>query len=82
MEDSKMFCYQCSQTAKGTGCTVSGVCGKAPTVARLQNNLIFSSMGLAAYRYHAQELGFADAEVDKFLSDALYSTVTNVNFDP
>ena len=44
-----MFCYQCSQTAKGTGCTVRGVCGKEPTVARLQDNLIFALKGMSAY---------------------------------
>ena len=47
-----MFCYQCSQTAKGTGCTVRGVCGKEPTVARLQDNLIFALKGISAYNYN------------------------------
>lgn len=76
-----MFCYQCSQTARGTGCTVRGVCGKEPTVARLQDNLLFAIKGISAYAYHARELGHTDAEVDSFLADALYSTLTNVNFD-
>ena len=51
-----MFCYQCSQTAKGTGCTVRGVCGKEPTVARLQDNLIFALKGMSAYNYNANNI--------------------------
>ncbi|MCD6386569.1 hydroxylamine reductase [Candidatus Sumerlaeota bacterium] len=76
-----MFCYQCSQTAKGTGCTVSGVCGKVPTIARLQDNLIYIGKGIAAYLYHARELGYTDSEVEHFVADGLYTTLTNVNFD-
>ncbi|MCD6362923.1 MAG: hydroxylamine reductase [Synergistetes bacterium] len=76
-----MFCYQCSQTAMGKGCTVSGVCGKVPTVARLQDNLIYALKGISAYYYHARELGYKDEEIVYFLGEALYSTLTNVNFD-
>jgi len=76
-----MFCYQCSQTARGTGCTVRGVCGKESTVARLQDNLIYAMKGITAYNYHANELGAKDSEVDEFLTKGLYSTLTNVNFD-
>jgi len=82
MEDLKMFCYQCSQTAKGKGCTVKGVCGKEPTVARLQDNLLITTKGMAAYLYHARELGYTDTEMDAFLERAFYATFTNVNFDP
>jgi len=82
MEDLKMFCYQCSQTAKGKGCTVKGVCGKEPTVARLQDNLLITTKGMAAYLYHARELGYTDTEIDAFLERAFYATFTNVNFDP
>jgi len=81
VERLKMFCYQCAQTAGGTGCTIKGVCGKEPTVARLQDNLIFTSKGMAAYLYHARELGYTDTEIDAFLERAFYSTFTNVNFD-
>ncbi len=81
MEKLNMFCYQCSQTAQGTGCTVKGVCGKEPTVARLQDNLIFALKGISAYAYHAKELGGEDPEVESFWSKALYTTLTNVNFD-
>ncbi|RKY79343.1 hydroxylamine reductase [candidate division KSB1 bacterium] len=77
-----MFCYQCSQTAKGRGCTVKGVCGKEPTVARLQDNLLITTKGMAAYLYHARELGYTDTEIDAFLERAFYATFTNVNFDP
>jgi len=76
-----MFCYQCSQTANGTGCTVKGVCGKSPTVAKLLDNLIFIIKGMSAYLYHARELGFTDPDIDGFLEKAFYSTFTNVNFD-
>ncbi|MFQ5823891.1 MAG: hydroxylamine reductase [bacterium] len=76
-----MFCYQCSQTARGTGCTVKGVCGKEATVARLQDNLMLATQGMAAYLYHARELGYTDTEIDAFLERAFYSTFTNVNFD-
>ncbi|MGI5836988.1 MAG: hydroxylamine reductase, partial [Chloroflexota bacterium] len=81
-EALQMFCYQCSQAAKGTGCTVSGVCGKVPTVARLQDNLLFAIKGISAYDYHARELGYSDPEVDAFLARGFYSTLTNVDFDP
>ena len=81
MENLEMFCYQCSQTAKGTGCTVKGVCGKEPTVARLQDNLIFALKGISAYLYHARELGYSDPEIDAFVEEAFYTTFTNVNFD-
>ncbi len=76
-----MFCYQCSQTVKGTGCTIKGVCGKEATVARLQDNLLLVMKGMSAYLYHARELGYSDTEIDAFLERAFYSTFTNVNFD-
>jgi len=77
----EMFCYQCSQTVGGTGCTVQGVCGKTATVARLQDNLLLATKGMAAYLYHARELGYTDPEIDAFLERAFYATFTNVNFD-
>ncbi|HQQ37315.1 MAG TPA: hydroxylamine reductase, partial [Methanothrix sp.] len=81
-EKLDMFCYQCSQTAGGTGCTIKGVCGKEATVARLQDNLLFAIKGISAYLYHARELGYTDPEVDAFIERAFFSTLTNVNFDP
>lgn len=84
MEKDKMFCYQCSQAARGTGCNITGVCGKDPTVARLQDNLINSIQGMSGYLYRARRLGFAPPlpEIDDFVSRAFYSMFTNVNFDP
>ena len=79
--DAKMFCYQCEQTAGGTGCTQSGVCGKNPTVAALQDLLIFGIKGVAAYAYHARELGAVNPKIDAFLEKGLFATLTNVNFD-
>jgi len=76
-----MFCYQCEQTAKGTGCTSVGVCGKDENVSSLLDTLIFALKGVAAYDFHARELGHADPEVAAFYSKALFSTLTNVNFD-
>ncbi|MDD4900372.1 MAG: hydroxylamine reductase [Candidatus Omnitrophica bacterium] len=76
-----MFCYQCEQTANGTGCTVRGVCGKDADIQSLQDTLIFGLKGIAAYAYHARQLGFKDEAVDSFMHEALFQTLTNVNFD-
>ena len=76
-----MFCYQCEQTAGGQGCTKIGVCGKDPDIQSLQDMLVFGLKGIAAYAYHARELGKADAQVDAFCHEALFSTLTNVDFD-
>lgn len=80
-EKLNMFCYQCSQTVGGTGCTVQGVCGKTATVARLQDNLLLTTKGLSAYLYHARELRHTDTQIDAFLERVFYATFTNVNFD-
>ena len=76
-----MFCYQCEQTAKGTGCTVKGVCGKDERVAALQDLLIYATEGIAQYAHAARELGASDRDVDLYIIQALFTTVTNVNFD-
>ncbi len=76
-----MFCYQCEQTAKGTGCTKTGVCGKNEDIASLQDALIIGLKGVAAYAYHAGELEQRSEEIDSFLHEALFTTLTNVNFD-
>ena len=80
-EKPDMFCYQCSQTAGGEACTLKGVCGKEPTIARLQDNLLFAIKGISAYLYHARELGYSDDTVDAFIERAFFSTLTNVNMD-
>ncbi|MBU1910561.1 MAG: hydroxylamine reductase, partial [Verrucomicrobia bacterium] len=77
-----MFCYQCEQTAKGTGCTAFGVCGKDPDTAVLQDLLVYAQKGISQYAHRARQLGARDHEVDVFVLEALFTTVTNVNFDP
>ena len=77
-----MFCYQCEQTAKGSGCTVLGVCGKDATTAALQDLLLHATKGIAQYAHRARQLGAVDREIDVFVVEALFTTVTNVNFDP
>lgn len=77
-----MFCYQCEQTSGGKACTVTGVCGKDPVTASLQDLLLHATKGIAMYAHRARELGAKDREVDVFVLEALFSTVTNVDFDP
>ena len=77
-----MFCFQCEQTCQGTGCTVKGVCGKDETAAGLQDALIQTAKGVSQYAYRARKFGAVNAEVDRFIIEALFTTVTNVNFDP
>jgi len=77
-----MFCYQCEQTAKGTGCTSFGVCGKDPETAALQDLLVYAVQGIAMFGKRARDLGVKDREIDVFLLEALFTTVTNVDFDP
>ena len=79
---SSMFCFQCEQTAKGTGCTAFGVCGKDHETAALQDLLIHFRKGLAMYAHRARRLGVTDRDMDHAMLEALFTTVTNVNFDP
>ena len=76
-----MFCYQCEQTAGGKACTKVGVCGKDEDIQSLQDTLIFGLKGIAAYAYHARELGQRDERIDAFMDEALFATLTNVDFD-
>lgn len=76
-----MFCFQCQETAKGTGCTIKGVCGKTSTVANMQDLLMFVLKGISIYSTEARKLGYEDAEINKFVFDGLFSTITNANFD-
>ncbi len=85
MEEEKevrMFCYQCEQTAQGTGCTVQGVCGKDPTTATLQDLLVYAVKGVAQYARRLRGLGIVEPEINLFTVEALFSTITNVDFDP
>ena len=76
-----MFCNQCEQTTNGTGCVDLGVCGKDPDVQSLQETLLYGVKGTAAYAAHARRLHKTDEEVNGFIEDALFATMTNVNFD-
>jgi len=77
-----MFCYQCEQTSKGTGCTAFGVCGKDPNTAALQDLLVYATKGISMYAHRAAELGASDPEIDRAVLEFLFATVTNVDFDP
>ncbi len=77
-----MFCYQCEQAAHGTGCTTHGVCGKDPAASALQDLLVQAAKEIAWYARRAAADGRRDPQVDGFVLEALFSTVTNVNFDP
>jgi len=79
---SSMFCYQCEQTAKGTGCTAHGVCGKDPETAALQDLLLYAIKDIARYAHRARAWGVVNHEIDVFVVQALFATVTNVDFDP
>ena len=76
-----MFCYQCQETAKGTGCTMRGVCGKTADVANLQDLLIYTIKGISVYTLEARKAGIATPEADKFIMEGLFATITNANFD-
>ena len=75
-----MFCYQCEQAANG-GCSKVGVCGKQPDVAALQDLLVYSMKGIAFWADKARQKGAIDNEIDRFMLDGLFTTVTNVDFD-
>jgi hydroxylamine reductase len=77
-----MFCYQCEQTAKGQACDKSGVCGKQPDVAALQDLLVYAAAGMAQVAQAARKAGIRDRAADVFTCEALFATVTNVDFDP
>nr|MBC8417048.1 hydroxylamine reductase [Desulfobacterales bacterium] len=75
-----MFCFQCQETAKNQGCTVKGVCGKPEETANLQDLLIYVLKGISVYGEKANELGVLDKKWGKFIAEALFSTITNVNW--
>ncbi len=77
-----MFCNQCEQTAKGTGCTKWGVCGKSPEVAALQDLLTYAVRGLSQVATEGRRVGVVDADVNRFTAKAIFATLTNVDFDP
>ena len=77
-----MFCFQCEQTSKGEGCTKIGVCGKKPEVAALQDLLMYAVKGLSLVAVEARKAGIRDQKIDHFACEAIFSTLTNVDFDP
>ena len=70
-----MFCYQCEQTANGTGCTIQGVCGKSPEVAALQDLLLYSLMGLAQAAVEGRMMNITDPAANLFTVQAAFSTL-------
>lgn len=76
-----MFCYQCEETAKGTGCTVAGVCGKKEDLSNMQDLLVFVLKGISIYATKARELGIENEKANKLVFDGLFMTITNANFD-
>ena len=77
-----MFCYQCEQTAKGQGCTIKGVCGKDEKTASLQDLIVDGLKELSFYAYRLKKIGVNTSEADKMVIEGLFTTVTNVDFDP
>nr|WP_050355958.1 hydroxylamine reductase [Gottschalkia purinilytica] len=76
-----MFCFQCQEAAKGTGCTVRGVCGKTSDVANLQDLLIYVLKGISFYNIKARDLNLDTSKADTAIMEGLFATITNANFD-
>ena len=76
-----MFCFQCQEAAKGTGCTIAGACGKKEETAILQDLLVYMVKGLAVVAEEADAQGKLDNSIGLFISQALFATITNANFD-
>ena len=76
-----MFCYQCQEAAGCKGCTVRGVCGKNESVAKSQDILVYASKGLAIVSNEGRKVGVIDSKVDKYITENLFTTITNANFD-
>ncbi|HPA68314.1 MAG: hydroxylamine reductase [Bacteroidales bacterium] len=77
-----MFCFQCQETAKGTGCTIKGVCGKSDDLANMMDLLMFVTKGICVYSTALREQkGYENPIVNKFVFDSLFTTITNANFD-
>ena len=76
-----MFCYQCQETAKGKGCEIQGVCGKKPETSARMDQLLYIVRGMAVVNRILREKGIADRNASHFIIDALFTTITNANFD-
>ncbi|MDD6685072.1 MAG: hydroxylamine reductase, partial [Lachnospiraceae bacterium] len=80
--ENKMFCYQCQETAGCKGCTISGVCGKKPEVARMQDLLVYVTKGLSCVTTRMREEGISvEKDVNHMVTRNLFITITNANFD-
>ena len=79
---TNMYCYQCEQASRGTGCITAGVCGKTPEAAALQDLIVHAVKGISMYAHRAAVLGARSRDIDVFVVEAIFATVTNVNFDP
>jgi len=79
--ETNMFCYQCQEASKGTGCTLVGVCGKTPEVSGLQDLIIYQLKGISQYTIRLRALNIEMPEVNKLVTDSLFMTITNANFD-
>ncbi|MFW2366712.1 MAG: hydroxylamine reductase [Desulforhopalus sp.] len=77
-----MFCNQCEQTAKGSGCTKIGVCGKSDQLAALQDLLTYAVQGLSVVAVEGRKVGISDNAVNRFSLQAIFACLTNVDFDP
>ena len=76
-----MFCFQCQEAAKGTGCTIKGVCGKEPELSGIMDVLMYQLRGIAVYNLKAKENGLDTTKEDRFIFEGLFMTITNANFD-
>lgn len=76
-----MFCFQCQEAAKGTGCTIKGVCGKTPEVAGIQDALMYLMKGMSVYAEIARKNQVDTTAVDHYIMNGLFMTITNANFD-
>lgn len=77
----EMFCYQCQETARNTGCTIKGVCGKEPQTSGLMDVLLYAVRGEAIVNRALREKGMPEIKASRHMLDALFSTITNANFD-
>ena len=81
---NQMFCFQCQETMKGTGCTIAGVCGKQPITASLQDLLVYTVKGVAAYSSQLRKIISIDEilkTTDRYIINSLFMTITHANFD-
>ena len=82
MSENKMFCFQCQETAKGTGCTVRGVCGKLPETSKWMDLLLSVVRGIGTIQHCMNKAEIkTEQRIGDYLVDALFSTITNANFD-